>query len=366
MTGWLIIRIGGQSRLTGYWMRGLLVTVGGLAGPQRSNATEGDDVYLQARVYNYSLKDITADNTIHVRFYRQPWDETANAASGDSVLIDELLLTNGLPAFNSETSTDPNWTTVTTTFGPTGLGDTYQVFWVVVWIEDASGDLVAELPAHGLSALPGDLTSIGDVPLEMVTISDTTSRHHTTSFTNNTGYLHQVFYIASSTPAPLPEATPASTALTVEEAKASSPSVARGGRVSLSARLFSPIDRDGVYVLFYDGDPATATAFDIEVLSHIRRGGRHEVRVPYHARTCGLHDIAIVVAPGKADETREHISVDVTCSTPTPTPLPFIEDDDGCALQRQPRASAGTWGMLLLVGALLARRRSRGRDRPSC
>src|SRR3954469_11447185 len=37
-----------------YWMRGLFVTINGINGPQRAQATAGDTVFLQARVYNYS------------------------------------------------------------------------------------------------------------------------------------------------------------------------------------------------------------------------------------------------------------------------------------------------------------------------
>src|SRR5690606_19439754 len=92
-----------------YWMRGLFVTVGGLAGPQRVQATEGDDLFLTARVYNYSLKDMAADSTIKVRFYRQEMNGTN--PTGDSVLIDEVAVAP-LPGFNSDSHPDTaNWTT---------------------------------------------------------------------------------------------------------------------------------------------------------------------------------------------------------------------------------------------------------------
>jgi hypothetical protein len=152
-----------------YWMRGLLVTVGGTDGPQLTQATVGDTVWLQARVYNHSFEDMDANTSIKVRFYRQEMSGTGPV--GDSVLIDEKTV-DPLPDFNSTNFVGvPNWTTVATAWiPPETLGDTYHIFWVLVWIEDGSGNIVAELPGHGLSELPGDLTSIGDAPLESVSL----------------------------------------------------------------------------------------------------------------------------------------------------------------------------------------------------
>ncbi len=81
---------------------------------------------------------------VYVRFYRQPWDvSTQSPLSGDnSVLIAENTLPP-IPSFNSSTS--PNWTLSSASFDTTDLGDTYQVFWVLVWAEDSSGNMLPEL-----------------------------------------------------------------------------------------------------------------------------------------------------------------------------------------------------------------------------
>ena len=63
--------------------------------------------------------------------------------------------------------------------------------------------MISELPGHGLSAKPGSLATIANVPLEEVTLDGVTS-----TFSNNVGYLHQVFYIAPEVTAAPPTADP--------------------------------------------------------------------------------------------------------------------------------------------------------------
>src|SRR5262249_55540367 len=160
-----------------------------------------------------------------------------------------------------------NYTTATVNFSTSGLGDTYQIFWVVVWVEDSNGNLVSEVPGHGLSSVPGTLTCIEDVPLEMVTFTDTLNSDTvtTTSFSNNVGYLNQAFYIAAvdtttsgASTARVPRRRHAD--LNAEElrltASASSAIPAQHDTISISGTLASATARDGVVVLFYDGDPA--------------------------------------------------------------------------------------------------------------
>src|SRR6185369_17742603 len=93
------------------------------------------------------------------------------------------------------------------------------------------------------------------------------------------------------------------------------------------------------------------------------------VRVPYHARTCGAHDLTLIAAPGKSDEARASVHLDVRCTaaaTPTattaPTATPGHAEDDGCAIGPRPaRATAlPAWMIgvaLLAVGRALATRR---------
>ena len=145
------------------------------------------------------------------------------------------------------------------------------MFWVVVWVEDSSGEMVPELQGHGLSAMPGTLTSITDVPLEMVTVDGDEK-----TFSNNVGFLHSKFYIADETTAsPLPDAE---TQLEVVGATIT-PAVAQPGEKVIVSALVAAEEApaDSVTVQFYpdaaawyayQADP-TLTAprpFDVEIL----------------------------------------------------------------------------------------------------
>ncbi len=288
-----------------YWMRGLLVTVGGVDGPQRFQATEGDEVTLQARVYNYSFKDMSSESKIKVRFYRQQINGTT--PTGDSVLIAEKTI-DSLPGFNSQNSPQTaNWTTATTDFDTSGLGDSYHIFWVVVWAEDGSGDLVPELQGHGLSAKPGTLTAVGDVPLEMVTLDG-----ERMTFSNNVGYLHSKFYIAKESPSP--NASVSDPQLEIVGAKATPSTVQPGERVIISAHIYSQgAAADGIHVQFFPSeaewrahqdDPLLPPPrpFDVELLPHIGKGRTDRLEVPYRAIDCGQQEVLIVAQAGATGE----------------------------------------------------------------
>lgn len=288
-----------------YWMRGLFLTVGGVNGPQRSQATEGDDVFLQARVYNYSFKDMEAGSKIQVRFYRQEIKGTT--PKGNSVLIAQETA-GPLPGFNSDNSPDKaNWTTVTTTLDTSGLADTYNIFWVLVWVEDGSGNMVAELDGHGLSAKPGNLAAIGDVPLEEVTLDGQTK-----SFSNNVGYLHSKFYIAPQSPQSWPP--PGDPVLEILNAQVTPAESAPGGRVIVSADISAAgAPAETVHVRLYpdaaawrafQNDPSLPhpQPFDVEMLPFIDIGETDRLEVPYSSSTCGTQEIMIVARAGVQNE----------------------------------------------------------------
>jgi hypothetical protein len=74
-----------------------------------------------------------------------------------------------IPPFNESSgpNAQPNWTLVSTTFDTSKFdsikeGGQYIVFWVVVWMQDANGNLVGELPGHGITGIPGTLASLAD------------------------------------------------------------------------------------------------------------------------------------------------------------------------------------------------------------
>src|SRR5262249_50226062 len=74
-----------------------------------------------------------------------------------------------IPGFKSAST--PNWTTATVPFDTSqvpGTAPVSLVFWVVVWMENPQGGLVTEMPGHGLTKDPINLTfnQITDVPSE--------------------------------------------------------------------------------------------------------------------------------------------------------------------------------------------------------
>ena len=93
-------------------MRGLFITPAAHPGQgSQLVAHAGDQLMLQARVYNYSLKAMDPNTTVHVRFYGQEWDHTTNSVPvgpiGNSFLIGEATL-GPIPPFNTDTD-NPNW-----------------------------------------------------------------------------------------------------------------------------------------------------------------------------------------------------------------------------------------------------------------
>lgn len=298
-----------------YWMRGLLVTIGGATGPQRNMAVVGDDIFLQARVYNYSLKDMAADSVIKVRFYRQ--EIVGTTPTGDSVLISEQTIAP-LPGFNSDTQPDtPNWTTATASFAATAdMADKYYLFWVLVWAEDGANNMLTELPGHGLSAKPGALASIADVPLEQVTIAPGGDSSRTTSFSNNAGYLHLKFYIAGDSSGLRSNAAARTAQLSIENAAATPQTAEVGQEVSIAADIVAAgAAAHGVTIHFHDGPPEEGgPLLDVESLPYIRAGESDHLSIPYRATGCGTHTIVIVVNPGRDSEVRSSAGLVVSCA----------------------------------------------------
>lgn len=301
-----------------YNMRGLFVTVGAPSGPQRVTATDGDTIYLQARVYNYSLMDmdVVADTdcthasrypnaVVKVRFYRQPWNTENNTPIGDSVLIAETAMPP-IPGFNSDGDT-PNWSTTTATLDTTGLGDSYQVFWVLVWAEDGEGHMLPELLGHGLASDPASVTinTIADVPLETVNVP-VDLPNQVASFSNNVAMFHQAFYVAPPDTESTAGGQPAEGELQVENVRLSPHSLRANKQVTLSADIRSVGGpSDGVTVAFFADEPKLKRSFDTENISYIGADKTYHVEVPVSVRDVRLrHEFQVVADPGRPHEAR--------------------------------------------------------------
>lgn len=328
-------------------MRGFFVTApGSETGPQINTAVAGSQLDLQVRVYNYSLTAMDPGTEVHVRFYAQPWNPRINVADGPSFLIDEVTHAP-IPRFGSVSL---NWDMVRTTFDTTGLEERWLIFWVVVWMEDESGELVEEIEGHGLTAIPGELVDISEVPFE--------------ERSNNVGFYNSVFVIL-----PSDEFDQARLSGTVEEE----------GRLVLEdvrvepdrARLHEQVDvvasvraedeeAEATLVTFHHGNPDDgAEIFDIEHIALIRADDSHEARVGFRPRTCGTHELFVSVdnLGGTSTEgARQAVLLEVDCDSP---PVGGSDEDDGCEIAAGGPSSTAWFVLLagLIAFTLRPRRR---------
>ncbi len=335
-----------------YSMKGLLVTNGGTAGPLRNSAAVGDQIYLQARVYNYSLKKMDTGTRVYARFYRQQLDVNddngalsvvayAQDASGNplpAVPIGPTGLGDGapipvisptgdgsatIPPFNNTSDPSQDNIALATTSYVAATGDAceydngvqscngaYYAYWVTVWAEDANGNLVSELPAHGLGASFDRNTRyafITDVPLETTSFAGATD-----SFSNNVGMFKMVFSIVpADTSGTLTAVRPGP--LTLDRFNVSRDKTVLGEPVVVSAQVVSGgASAPGATVVFSDGDPQNGgQPFDAEWLPLIRALDRHFVHVSYNPETCGRHEIYAEVTGGARSRAREVTLIDV-------------------------------------------------------
>ena len=363
-----------------YTMRGFFITTTAANGdgPQLSEVSAGTDLFLQVRVYNYSFTPMPSGTTAKINFYRQPWDSTVNEPMGDSVLINPEPITIGqIPAFEGTTN-EPNYLLPHTVLSTDGLGGTYQVFWVVVWMQEQDGTLAPEIPGHGLTAIPTNLKWVTDAPIE--------------PYSNNVGIYHGVFHISGSqgsgvtAPAPGPILT---RELRVDDVAVVPGSAQLNQPVVVKAQIGAVGDAaSGVQVLFAATDLAGhRTFFDEERPPYIAADSSYQVRVLYRPTFCGNQRIEVF-----ARETTGFIpaaggtNLDVACApeaTPTPTatatasatatptntsaatqtPTAVVGGGGGCQVNPG-GSSAGPW-VLLLAACSLLWLRFRGARRPA-
>jgi hypothetical protein len=168
----------------------------------------------------------------------------------------------------------------------------YLVFWVVVWMQE-DGALVPEVTGHGLTAIPGP------------TAVPTASRSSPTATTWASTYRQPVFICPSicAQPAGLGVARDPGlgiTAVTVAPAR-----VRQFETATITATLAArDAGRDGVLVVFYDGEPGRGgQAFDAELIPHIRRRDVYVTRVRFRPPACGTHTIVVAAETATAAST---------------------------------------------------------------
>ena len=291
-------------------------------GPQTAVINADGQVWLQARVHNYSFvaTDRNGDgsaadgNAVHVRFYAQEWDATNHVplAGRPSVLVDEVVLDQCIPGHSSDTITKAactngdadNWVLATTSqpFDPVSAGidpgtnGTYVVFWVVAWMENSSGALVPEVTEHGLTGLPGNLTSL------------TAAGALSETYGNNLGFFHLPTFVCPSGvdcsnvgAAGATEADEtAAPEVRITKLEAPRRPIAAHAPTEVRALLRAgEVSPRAVHTALYEGDPEVdGQIFDVELVPYLRGNDSYLIRTNYRPDSCGPRDIVVVADAG--------------------------------------------------------------------
>jgi hypothetical protein len=289
-------------------------------GPQTTVINSDGQVWLQARVHNYSFH-ATGTDRLHVRFYAQEWDASSHEpVNTPSVLVEEVVVDQCIPGHGAQGGAacsqggDDNWILVTTSqpFDPTAHGidpgnnGTYVLFWVLVWLEDSGGNPVVELGEHGLTGLPGNLTSL------------TAAASLSQTYGNNLGWFPLPIFVCPSgldcsnvtasgatvaAAAANPEADAEETLepeVGIARLKVPRQPLARHAPARLEALLRAgEVSPRGVHVALYEGDPEAGGAiFDVELVPYLRGSDSYLIRTRYRPESCGPREIHVVADPG--------------------------------------------------------------------
>lgn len=333
-------------------MRGFFITdatnppnsnpfVAGGGGAQLEVAKAGDKLTLSTRVYNYSFTPMPAGTKVKVRFYGMEWNTTNNFPAdaklqfnddgsisvidpgGKSFLIGETSL-SPIPAFNNGPQTPLNWALASQSFDTTPYENMALVFWVAVWMEDASGNLVREVASHGLTGIPASTATpfFRDVAAleQMVNnpLKQSDSDPAQVSFSNNIGFYKSAFHILPSTSATSARAE--ANSVGVESVRVSGASVQLGKSAAANVMLRGGAqDLTSLTVYFYDGDPTSGgRLIDAERIGRLRAGARQSVNILFRPKECGSHQLFIrvtrggeVIATGRSAQ-----ALQVNCAAP--------------------------------------------------
>jgi hypothetical protein len=184
----------------------------------------------------------------------------------------------------------------TKAFPQINAGNAEVVFWVVVWVQQADGSLMPEMPGHGLTSMPGTLKSLADVAEECQTDGN--------CYSNNLGFYRQLFYIDPLVAVKVPGPLSAANTLDITKVSLSASQVALGGHVIITAEVAASAgDAADLSVAFYDGDPKQGgRLFEQQSIPQISRFDPHQVQMMYRAKSCGVRQLFMVVNTGKPSE----------------------------------------------------------------
>lgn len=186
-----------------------------------------------------------------------------------------------------------NWEYVYATWDTSKGGitaDSTWKFWAVVWVTDSNGNLVAEVPGHGLTAVPPanvQYNSLADVPIEI--------------YSNNLGFFNQTFDILPAVSATaVGQAAPVSKQLQIGKVTArNNDAVTRYVPTAIIAPHIVLGDHiDAVVTQYYDGDPKKGgTLFDTQLLPRVGPDVPYIDNARFTPKTCGTHQIFVRSSP---------------------------------------------------------------------
>jgi hypothetical protein len=186
--------------------------------------------------------------------------------------------------------------TGSTNCGGQSCDDQDWVFWVVVWMADASGKPITELLLHGLKAIPAS----GADFLPMATLEEI--------YSNNLGFYNQVFHIypkSGSTAAQATTPPAGEVGAQITAVGSAARRVKRGERtlVAATVRTGSRDLNGGLKVGFYDGDPShDGELFGLHHVPHLRADSTYDFRVSFRSSACGWYTLYIIAGDGTRHE----------------------------------------------------------------
>src|SRR5208283_208084 len=193
---------------------------------------------------------------------------------------------SSIPGYKSVTGSQelPNWTTASVEFNtadfPDQLANNFMVFWVVVWMEDAQGNLVPEIPGHGLTMNPRNLNlqQITQVPIE--------------TYSNNVGMygVNAPFFIF---PANQLLGSNGSNGFLQNLSLSADQQILLENRSKVTSQLQArngPVQN--VTIAYYDGEPAHGgQLLDLQHISYLDPDVTYQHRSFFTPESCGIHKL---------------------------------------------------------------------------
>lgn len=289
------------------------------AGPNLQSATDGDQLALWARVYNYSYGQMPLGTAVKVRFYAQQVNNSIGQLIPGTLqqIGNDATLPHGIDPFpNSDvnhqfcTASSQNWQMANVAFDTTGLAGSSgrdYLFWVVTWMEDSQGKvLFGEQPDHGLQTSfdPSTVyTDLTQVPVE--------------GHSNNVGLYNASFHIYPATAA---SATDGSNTppLELTNLRVEKTPVILGKQTAVSVKAVAGNEAVGPHsIYFYDryyqeNGKLKKKLFDNEHIVHIKANRSYLARTSFfQPESCGVHTLIAKIQPEQWRKESQSLDVEV-------------------------------------------------------